>query len=128
DTTLSHTLTSRLTGTIGYHVQRANFEAGESSTVHTLRVGGAYQLTPSLTAAATGGAAIETRRSGTSVGPAASVSVTKQFWFGAASLNYTRGVGTAGTLGETTENQSIGATLVVTSLLRGFALSVAPRY
>jgi hypothetical protein len=129
DTTLDRVLTPRLTGTIGYQVRRFDFEVAEDSTVQTLRIGASYQITPLLTASVTGGASIETTNGrGTDVGPAASVSLTQQFSFGAATLTYNRSVGTAGALGQATDNQSIGASLVATSLLPGFSLTVAPRF
>ncbi|HMH53109.1 MAG TPA: hypothetical protein VK548_22915 [Candidatus Acidoferrum sp.] len=128
DSILTHTLTPRLNGTIGYQVRRSEFEAGDSSTVQTVRLGGTYQITPLLTVLASGGVAIETTRQRTEVTPVATVSLTQQFWFGAASVNYNRSVGTAGTLGQTTDNQSIGGALVATSLLPGVNLMFAPRY
>ena len=56
------------------------------------------------------------------------VSLTQQFPFGAATVAYNRSVSPAGTLGQATDNQSISAALVATSLLPGVNLTVAPRY
>lgn len=129
DSTLDHILTPRLTAIVGYQVRRFDFEAGDASTVHTLRLGGSYQITPMLTASVTGGAAIETsRRQGTSVGPAVSATLTQQLSFGSATLTYHRQVSTAGTLGQTTDNQSVGAALVATTLVPGLSFALAPRF
>ena len=128
DSALTHILTPRLTATVGYQVRHFDFEASDASTVHTLRIGGSYQITPLLTALVTGGASIQTTRDSTDVTPAVTASLTQQFPFGAATVAYNRSVSPAGTLGQATDNQSISAALLATSLLPGVNLSVAPRY
>ena len=128
DSNLDHTFTPRLTGTVGYQVQRFEFETGDSSTVHTPRLGGRYQITPTLTASVSGGASIQTSGAGTEITPSATVSLTQQFSFGAATLTYNRSVSPVATLAQTTDNQSIGGTLLVTTLVRGLSLTFAPGY
>jgi hypothetical protein len=55
-------------------------------------------------------------------------SVAKQFKWGSATLSYDRGLGVAGGLGGTAENESLAATVSATSLLRNLVVTFTPRY
>src|SRR5256885_1272272 len=58
-TTIAHTITPRLTGTVGYGVTYLDFLGEqENSTTHTPTLGASYLLTPTLTASVSGGPAI----------------------------------------------------------------------
>jgi hypothetical protein len=128
DATLSHVLTPRLNAILGYQGRRLEVATGDDTTVHTLRLGGSYQVTPLLTAFASAGASIQKDRAGTHVTPAVTASLTQQFAFGAATVSYNRSVSSSGTLGQATDTQSISAALLATRLWPGVTLAVAPRY
>jgi hypothetical protein len=49
-------------------------------------------------------------------------------FFGAIGASFDRQVSTAGGLGGTTDNTTVGARVDVTTLMRGLTLSLAPRY
>jgi hypothetical protein len=126
---VDHAFTPRLTGTAGYQFAYFDVERSPVVTTHTPRIGVTYRFTPTLTAIVNGGPTIQVPENG-SVGvfPAVTASLQQRFGWGAASLQYDRAVSTAGGLGGTTENQSIGATVQVDRLVRGLVLQAVPRY
>ena len=60
--------------------------------------------------------------------PAVTASYNQRLWFGGITLAVNREVATAGGLGGTTDNTSVGATVDVITLLRGLTVSFGPRY
>ncbi len=128
DSSLDHTFTARYTGTLGYQIQRIDFTGQPSSIVHSPRIGGTYQVRATTTASSSGGLSIRTSAGATTVSPAGTATLTEQFKFGSASLTYNRSVSPVGTLAQISDTQTIGGAVLVTSLMRGLTLTVAPRY
>jgi hypothetical protein len=121
--------TARLTGTAGYQFAYFDIEDQPGVSTHTPRVGVTYRFTQNLTGAVSGGPSIQVVEDGdTDVFPAITASLQQRFSWGAATVQYDHAIGTAGGLGGTTENQSIGAVIQVDRLLRGLVLQFAPRY
>ena len=126
---VDYTFTSRLTGTAGY--QFAYFDVDESpgASTHTPRVGVSYRFTPTITGSVSGGPTIQVPEDGdVGVFPALTAAVQSRYPWGSATVQYDHAVGTAGGLGGTTENQSLGATIQVDRLVRGLILQAVPRY
>jgi hypothetical protein len=128
-TTITHVLTRRLTGTVGYGFTYLDFLGEqENSTTHTPTLGATYLLTPTLTASVSGGPAITELDGETLVSPAATARLVQVFQVGVLSLDYSRGVGVAGGLGGTTDSQTISAGLVLPTLMRDLIITFSPTY
>ncbi|MBI2216247.1 MAG: hypothetical protein HYU51_03025 [Candidatus Rokubacteria bacterium] len=129
DATVDRALTPRLRGTLGYEFGLFDIETVPDVTTHTPRVGLTYEFTPTISGTLSGGPTFEQREDGDDrVTPAIAASLAQRFIWGAVTLSYDRAVGTAGGLGGTTDNQSAGAGVAVTTLLRGLTIEFAPRY
>jgi long-subunit fatty acid transport protein len=129
DVSLDRRLTPRLTGSAGYQFAYFDIEREARTTVHTPRVGVAWEATPTITLSLTGGPSTEIKEdSSTRVTPAVTAGYRQRLGFGAWGLTYDRAIGTAGGLGGTTDNQLIAAFLDVTTLARGLTVQVSPRY
>jgi hypothetical protein len=125
---VNHDFTPRLTGSVGYEARYIDVEGQLGTTTHTPRLGVIYRFTPTLTGAVTVGPTVRVTENDTGVSPFVDAYLTKLFAWGSATAYFTRYVGTAGGLGGTTENTSVGGVLQVTTLLRNLVLEAMPRY
>ena len=128
DTTLERVFAPRFSGTAGYQFSYFEIENEDRTTAHTPRLGGIYRATPTITLALNGGPMFVEQGSDSYVTPAVTASYRQALAFGSVSAFYDRNIGTAGGLGGTTINQTVGASLDVISLRRGLALTFAPQY
>jgi hypothetical protein len=125
---LTHAITQRLRGNIGYDFTYIHFPGcvvvrqqcinQPDSTSHTPTIGFNYQLTPTLTTSINGGAAVTQRSGHTDVSPAGSASLVQILSFGSASLNYNQGVSVAGGFGGSNNTLSVSGLLTLNTLLR----------
>src|SRR3989442_595130 len=117
---LGHSLTPRLTGTISYGFTGLGLRGQEeNSKTHTPTLGASYHFTPSLTGTASGGPAITELGGKTFVTPSATASLVQALQFGTASVAYSRAVSVAGGFGGTTETQAVSGTVTLSALRRG---------
>jgi len=129
DLMLDRRLSPRLTGSAGYQFAYFDIDREERTTVHTPRIGVAWEATPTVTLSLTGGPSIEIKEdSSTRVTPAVTAGYRQRLGIGAWGLTYDRAIGTAGGLGGTTDNQFIAAFLDVTTLAKGLTVQLSPRY
>jgi hypothetical protein len=129
DASLDRVLTRRLRGTAAYEFAFFDINRARDVTTHTPRLGVSYEITPTLIGTVNGGPSLEFEEGGDDrISPAVAASLTQRFQWGLVRLSYDRAVGLAGSLGGTTDNQTIGATLAVTRVLRGLTIEFAPRY
>jgi len=127
-TGFGYTLTPRLTLTADYNFGYFDVEHQPTAFNHTLRFGGTYQLTPTLSVTATAGPSLTLSNGDTEVTPAATASIAKQMSWGSISAFYDQAIGTNGGFGGITNNQSFGGSLAVTTLMRGLFIILTPRY
>jgi hypothetical protein len=128
-TGLAFTVTPRFNLTGGYDFGYFDIEDEEKATTHTPRLGGTYQLTPTLSASLSGGPSFRIAEDGdTSVSPSISASLSQTTSWGSMSLSYSRAISTSSGLGGTSDNQTIAGDLTVSTLARGLAVSFTPRY
>ena len=121
--------TPRLTGSLGYEIGYFDIENEVKLTTHTPKLGLTYRFTETLTGSVSGGPTIEVPEHGDGhVVPFANAALRQRFLLGSAGVDYARYIGTAGGLGGTTMNQSVGAAVQVTSLRRGLLVDLGPRY
>ncbi len=131
-TGVDYAFTPRLTGTALYQFGYITFSGttaqgqGETMT-HSPRLGGSYRITETLTATANAGPIFVTDHTDT-VAAGATATVTQRLFFGSASLNFDRSVGTAAAFSGVTTNQTIGASLSVDRWIKDLTLSLSPRY
>jgi hypothetical protein len=127
--TLGHTLTPRLTGTLGFGVTYLDFLGQQDNSItYTPTLGAIYRVTPTLTATASGGPAITQIAGDTTLSPAGTASLIQVFAIGSVSLEYTRAVHVAGPLGGTTDTQTISGGLVLPTWRRGLIVTLNPAY
>jgi hypothetical protein len=128
-TTVTHTLTPRLSGSVGYGFTYLDFLGEEdNSRTHTPTLGVTYVLTPTLTASVSGGPAITELGGNTVVSPAATAKLVQVFQSGVLSLDYSRSVQAAGGFGGTTDSQTISIGLVLPTLMRDLIVTFSPTY
>ena len=126
---VDYALTSRLTLITGYQFSFFDIDGAPDTTTHTPRFGASYRITPTTTGTLTAGPTIVVPENGSvTVTPAVTAMLQERFAWGSLALQYDRAVGTAGGLGGTTVNQSIGAVVTVDRILRGLVLQASPRY
>jgi hypothetical protein len=126
---IDYALTPRLTLIGGYQFAYFVIDQTPDTVTHTPRVGASYRFTPTLTGTLTAGpTVIVPENTSASVTPAVTAALQQRFSWGSATLQYDRAVGTAGGLGGTSENQSIGAVVQVDRLVQGLLLQAVPRY
>jgi len=125
---VNHDLTARLRGIVGYEGRYIDVESQPALTTHTLRVGAAYQFTPTLMGTLIVGPTVRVSREDTGVSPYASAALSGLFSWGTVTGFASHYVGTAGGLGGTTENTAIGALVQVTTLLRDLVIEGGPSY
>jgi len=122
-------LTPRLTGGLSYEVAFFSIEQQEDVVAHTPRVGVTYRFTPTLTGSLSAGPIFEVpEESDTRVTPAVTASLRQRTSWGAVGVFYDRVLGTAGGLGGTTINQTVGALAEVRTLMRGLTVDFGPRF
>jgi len=127
-TAFDHTLTPRLTLTAAYDFGYLDIEHEPTAFNHTLRFGGSYQLTPTLTVTATAGPSLLLTEHDTTITPAANARIVKQMSWGAISAFYDQAIATNGGFGGLTNTQTFGGSITVVTLLRGLFLDLSPRY
>jgi hypothetical protein len=125
---VNHDFTPRLVGILGYEGRYIDVERQLGVSTHTARLGATYRFTSAITGTAVVGPTAVVTRDDMSLSPFADVSLTDLFSWGSATLYFTRVVGTAGGLGGTTENTTIGGIVQVLSLLRDLRIEAGPRY
>ena len=126
---VDYAYTPRLTLITGYQFGYFIIDQSPDTATHTPRFGASYRFTPTTTGLLTAGPTVILPDNGSaSVTPSVTASLTERFSWGSVALQYDRAVGTAGGLGGTTENQSIGAVAQVDRLVRGLVLQFSPRY
>jgi hypothetical protein len=128
DTMLERVIAPRLSWTAGYQFSYFEIEGEDRTTAHTPRAGGIYRATPTITFTLSAGPMFVEQGSDTYVTPAVTATYRQAMAFGSVSAFYDRNIGTAGGLGGTTINQTVGASLDVITLRRGLALTFAPQY
>jgi hypothetical protein len=126
---LTRVLTPRLSGNIGYSFTYLDDHTQQNSTTtHTPLVGLSYQLTPTLSAAASAGPSITDINGEIFISPAVNFSLVQALKYGSASLNYTSGVGAAGGFGGTNLTQTLSASLALSGWERGLVFVVNPAF
>jgi hypothetical protein len=123
-----HNFSPRWSGSLGYEAAYIDVEGQPATTTHTPRVGGIYHFTPTRTASVTAGPTFLESQGSWTVSPFVNAVLSEEFMWGAASVSFSRIVGTAGGLGGTTENTSIGGVVQVNTLVRDLRVELAPRY
>jgi hypothetical protein len=127
-TGLDHTLTPRLTLTAAYDFGYLDVQQEPTAFNHTLRFGGSYRLTPTLTVSGTAGPSWLVTDRDTNITPSVSARINKQMSWGFMSAFYDRAIGTSGGFGGLSDNQTFGGNITVSTLLRGLYLDLSPRY
>jgi len=125
---LDYTVTPRLTFTAGYDFGYLDIGREPTALNHTLRVGGTYRITPTLTATLTGGPSVLVTDRDTTVSPAVSARLTQEMSWGAMGVFYDRAIGASGGFGGPSDNQTFGGNIAVRTLLRGLSIDFSPRY
>src|SRR5262245_13122873 len=136
---LTHAITQRFSGNIGYGFTYIHFLGGctvvvnqcinePDSTTHTPTIGLGYQLTPTLSTNINGGAAVTQRSGHTDVSPAGSASLVQLLSFGSVRLDYNQGVSVAGGFGGSNNTLSVSGLLTLNTLLRNLLVVGGPTY
>jgi hypothetical protein len=136
---LTHSLTQRFSGNIGYGFTYIHFLGGctvvlqqcinePDSTTHTPTIGFNYQLTPTLSTTINGGAAVTQRSGHTDVSPAGGASLVQVLSFGSARIDYNQGVSVAGGFGGSNNTLSVSGLLTLNTLLRDLLVVGGPTY
>jgi hypothetical protein len=125
---LDYAVTPRLTLTAGYDFGYLDIDREPTALNHTLRLGGTYRITRTLTATLTGGPSVLVTDRDTTVSPAVSARLTQEMSWGAMSVFYDRAIGTSGGFGGPSDNQTFGGNIAVRTLLRGLSIDFSPRY
>jgi hypothetical protein len=123
-----HNFSPRWTGLFGYEGAYLNVEGQPATTTHTPRVGAIYRFTPTRTASVIVGPTFRQSSDDWGVSPFVNANLTEELAWGLASVYFNRVVGTAGGLGGTTENTTLGGTVRLTTLLRDLRVELAPQY
>ena len=125
---VDYTVTPRLTVTTGYDFGYLDIDREPTALNHTLRFGGTYRITPTLTATATAGPSILITDRNTTVSPAVSARLTQEMSWGFMGVFYDRSIGTTGGFGGPSDNQAFGGNIAARTLLRGLTIDFSPRY
>jgi hypothetical protein len=130
DVALDRVLSNVLTGTVAYEAAYFDIDFEPKTWAHTPRLGLSYRVTDTITVAVSGGPSFVMPEGSRDdrITPAVSASYQQRTFFGLVRADFDRRVGTAGGVGDITDNTSIGARVDVTTLMRGLTLSVSPRY
>jgi len=123
-------LTRYFRGTVGYEFGYFDIEREDKVITHTPRLGFIWQVTPTITLAASGGPTFEQHPDGgdSRITPAVTATYDQRVWFGTIGLGFDRQVGTAGGLGGVTDNTAVWGRIEVLTFARGLTLSFLPRY
>jgi hypothetical protein len=122
-------ITENLTGVAAYEFGAFDVEQEPNVTTNTPRVGARYRFNPTLLGSLSVGPTFETRADGKDRTEAAVTAWLRQaFQLGYIGLDYDRGVGTAGGLGGTTENDLIAARFGLTGLVKGLSADLTTSY
>lgn len=128
-TSVEHTLTRRLTGTVGYGFTYLDFLGEQaSSATHNPTLGLRYVVTPTLTVSASAGPSMTHLAGETSLSWGGTLRLLQIFQIGSVSLEYTRGVSTAGGVGGTTQTDTVSGGLLLPSWYRGLIVAFTPTY
>jgi len=127
-TGFDHSLTPRLTLTAAYDFGYLDVQQEPTAYDHTLRFGGSYRLTPTLTVTATAGPSFLITDRDTTVTPSVSARLIKQMSWGSMSAFYDRAIGTSGAFGGLSDNQTFGGNVSVLTFVRGLFFDLSPRY
>ena len=127
-TGFDHTLTPRLTLTAAYDFSYLDVQHEPTALDHALRLGGSYRLTPTIAVSASAGPSILVTDRDTSITPSVNARITKEMLWGFMGAFYDRSIGTSGGFGGLSDNQTFGANITVTTLVRGLFLDLSPRY
>ena len=127
-TGFDHTLTPRLTLLAAYDFAYLDVQHEPTAFNHTLRFGGSYQVTPTLTVSATAGPSLLLTEHDTQITPAATARITKAMSWGFMSAFYDQAIATNGGFGGLTDNKTFGGNITVSTLLRNLFLDLSPRY
>jgi hypothetical protein len=128
DTMLERVLAPRFSGTAGYQFSYFEIEDEASTTAHTPRIGGIFRATPTITLSVNGGPMFVEQGDKSYITPAVTATYRQAMPFGSVLVFYDRNIGTAGGLGGTTINSTLGGSLDYITLRRGLALTFAPQY
>lgn len=115
---LNYSFTPRFGGILEYAFTFLRLQGGDDSATHAPTVGFSYQLTKSLIFRVNGGPAITQIRGETFISPAGGVNLTQQWQIGSLTLQYDRGVSTAGGFGGSTDHQTAAATFLAATWIR----------
>ena len=127
-TDVNRNFSPQWTGILGYEAAYISVEGQPATTTHTPRIGASYRFTATRTGTLIVGPTFRETSGDWGVSPFVTANLTEEFYWGLAGLSFTHLVGTAGGLGGTTENTTIGGVVSVTNLLRDLRVELAPRY
>jgi hypothetical protein len=127
---VERTLTRYVRGTVSYEFGYFDVEREEKVITHTPRLGASWQVTPTITLAASAGPTFEQHLEGgdSRITPAVTATYEQRVWFGAIGAGFDRQVGIAGGLGGVTDNTAVYGKIDVLTFARGLTLSFLPRY
>jgi hypothetical protein len=123
-----HAFSPRLTITGGLAFAYFDVEGREVVRTHTPLVGGAYRLTPTLTATALAGPQVLTEADDASLGWVLRADIRQLLSWGVAGLAYVHDQATTGGLGGVEETHTVSGQLGVSRLVRGLVLTLTPSY
>ncbi len=122
-------ITQSLTGVAAYEFGDFDVEQEPNVTTNTPRVGARYWFNPTLNGSVSVGPTFETSADGKDRTEVAITAWLRQaFQLGYIGLDYDRGVGTAGGLGGTTENDLILGRFGLTGFVRGLSADLTIAY
>ena len=122
-------ITESLTGVAAYEFGDFDVQQEANVTTNTPRVGGRYRFNPTLSGSVSIGPTFETSADGKDRTEVAITAWLRQaFQLGYIGLDYDRGIGTAGGLGGTTENDLILGRFGLTGLVRGLSADLTIAY
>lgn len=122
-------LTETVIGVLAYEFGDFDVQREPNVVTHTPRVGARYRLTRTLSGSLSAGPTFEVSADGKDrIEAAVTAGLRQEFQLGFVGLDYDRGVGTAGGLGGTTENDVIGARLGLTGLVKNLTVDFTANY
>jgi predicted porin len=121
-----HRLTARLTGSLDFAAAYLDVEDQPTTRTYTPRAGLSYEVTPTLRASASAGPSFIDIDGDNEIRPAVSATLAQLFKFGSVRIGYRRAVIAEGD--GPAEEQSVFASLIVPTLVRGLQFSFTPRY
>jgi hypothetical protein len=126
---IERVFTPRLRGTLSYEFAHFDIQQAPNTTTHTPRVGVIYDITRTLVGAVSGGPTIDqVEGRDTRITPSVTASLTQRFERFFARISYDRTVDVAGSLGVTTDVQTVRGDLGVFGLMKGLLVEFRPEY